>query len=248
MTKIKIALDAGHGIDTYPKRGKGVPGMAEFEFNSAVAGYAKKMLEDSGYEVILTQPLQGNSVSLWNRVALARDNQADLLISIHADFSSNPTVRGYWAFYWHESKAGKQFATTWEAEAKKRFPHPSRGTRAGKQGLWTNFHMTREPHKLGIPAVLIEHGFMSNADDLALLKSDEFRELAAGTITAAVKKMLPISKVDWRIEMGKDALKKLHNKGLISKPEQVSDDLYKALPGWFQLVLYSRILDLIEPP
>ncbi len=239
---MKIALDAGHGIDTYPKTGsKGVPGMAEFEFNSAVAGYAKKMLESAGYQVILTQPLQGNSVSLWNRVALARDNQADLLISIHADYNSNANVRGYWAFYWHESKAGKQFATIWEAEAKQHFSHPSRGILAGKQGLWTNFHMTREPHQLGIPAVLIEHGFMSNADDLGLLKSNDFRKLAAATIAAAVKKMFPTPRSDWRTVIGQKAVQDLAIKGFLSKPEQWQSNLLEPLPAWVVWEVLNRI-------
>ena len=72
-----ISIDAGHGKNTYPPS-KGVPGLPEFEFNSAVAGYAKALAESKGFRVLLTQPLDGNDTPLTNRTNLAINNKADL--------------------------------------------------------------------------------------------------------------------------------------------------------------------------
>ncbi len=243
---MKIALDAGHGIDTYPLTGsKGVPGMAEFEFNSAVAGYAKKMLESAGYQVILTQPLDGNSVPLPERLNIAVTSKVDLIASIHADWYKDPYVNGFWVFYWHESDAGKRFAEVWLRHAEKLFPHKSRGVVAGEYKKLGNFYITRKPHGHGIPAVLIEHGFMTNAKDLELLLSDEFRRLAAKVIVNAVSEMFPLTNPDWRVAMGEKAVSELHAKGLINNPEQIVD-FKKPLPAWKVLELFNRVSK--EPP
>ncbi|QOR34449.1 N-acetylmuramoyl-L-alanine amidase [Clostridium sp. 'deep sea'] len=237
---IKIALDPGHGLDSK----NGGQGMTEYEFNSAVAGYAQKLLTEAGYEVVLTQPLHANTVSLSERLNIAIKNDVDLLISIHADYNKSPNPRGFWGFYWHESEKGKQFAEIWERHATKHFPHPARGLRECNLGKWPNFYMTRETHRAGIPAILIEHGFMSNPEDLKILKSDSFRQIAAITIVDAVNEMFGVQ-VDWRVEIGKNALNELVDRGLVANPEQI-ENLYKPLPAWFQLEMFNRIVKLSE--
>ncbi|QOR33926.1 N-acetylmuramoyl-L-alanine amidase [Clostridium sp. 'deep sea'] len=238
-----IALDAGHGIETYPlTKSKGVPEMAEFEFNSAVAGYAKKNLQEAGFQVILTQPLQGNSNSLQQRLKISKNNKADFLISIHADYNSDPKPRGYWIFYWHENETAKQFCEHWLNQAQKNFTHPSRGMRAGNLNEWCNFFMNRETHKAGIPAVLIEHGFMSNKADLKLLKSDKFRKQAAQVLTDSIIKMFGRPKPEWRTEIGKHAINELTKAGYLNNPEQWKKDLLKPLPAWVVWEMFRRIL------
>ena len=240
---MKIAIDAGHGKDTYPLTGaKGVPEMAEFEFNSAVAGYAKTYLEEAGYEVILTQPLNGNSVTLKNRLKIAKENGADFLVSIHADYNSSPKPKGYWIFYWHENEVANKFSEVWLKHADKNFTHPSRGKRAGSPNEWCNFFMNRATHNAGIPGVLIEHGFMSNPDDLKLLMSDNFRKQAAKTIVEAIKEMFPIV-MDWRKAIGIKAIHKLNKKGLLNDPEQWIEKLSEPLPAWVTWEMFNRITE-----
>lgn len=177
-----IALDAGHGINTYPPS-KGVPSMAEFEFNSAVVRYAIPHFERNGFEVLLTQPLDGNDVPLRTRSNLANSKRADLLLSFHADSNSNKSARGHWAFYWHTSANGKRLANMWSEELTRATGTKHRGNQASKPNHWTNFHMVRETN---MPVVLMEHGFMSNAEDLALLKSEYFRKQCAIAACKAV--------------------------------------------------------------
>lgn len=182
MAKKRLIIDIGHGINTYPPS-KGVPEMAEFEFNNAVGKLAKPMLEEQGFEVLLSQPFDSNEVSLSNRVKYINEehkkNKIECIISIHADYNNNPDVKGHWVFYWHSSSNSKRLATIWDKYGKE-LPNTNRGILESKLGIWTNFMILRDTTP---PAILIEHGFMSNKDDLKLLMSDEFRKKCAIAIT-----------------------------------------------------------------
>jgi N-acetylmuramoyl-L-alanine amidase len=177
----KIALDAGHGKNTYPPS-KGVPQLAEFTFNSAVTRYAKELAEYNGFEVVLTQPLDGNDVPLSERTRIANNAGCDVLVSIHAN-AGVAEANGYEVFHWHSSAKGKRLAEIWFANAQKYFPHKPRRIWQSTPGQWTNFHMVRETN---MPAILLEHAFYTNANDLKLLLSDDFRRLSAEVIVRTI--------------------------------------------------------------
>ena len=177
-----VALDAGHGIDTYPPD-KGVPTMPEFEFNSRVVELAKPMIEGLGHKVLLTQPLNGTDVPLHQRTSKANREGVDILLSFHADANTNTNARGHWAFYWHTSTQGKRLADIWSNALSETTGTRHRGNQPSRRGHWTNFHMVRETN---MPAVLMEHGFMTNPQDLKLLKSESFRHLCAEAAALAV--------------------------------------------------------------
>ena len=186
MAKYTIALDAGHGENTYRETGsKGVPGlrpMGEHGFNATVVKYAKELAEDCGIDVLLTQPLFKRDVPLITRTNLANAKHVDLLMSFHAD-ANQPAARGHWGFYWHTSADGKRLANLWGDELSKATGTHNRGSQASKPNYWTNFHMVRETHMV---AVLMEHAFMTNAQDLELIKSDAFRRQCAEAAIRAV--------------------------------------------------------------
>lgn len=197
MTKL-LVLDAGHGEDTYRTTGsKGVGDFAEHSFNAEVVAQAKAHLEKRGFTVLLTQPLNGADVPLAKRTAEAIRAKADLILSFHADANHNKSARGHWAFYWHSCEESRKFADTWSAKLTEATGTKHRGNRAGSAGVeWPNFHMNRVPAKAGIPAVLMEHAFMTNAEDLALLQSDEFRAQSA---EAAAKAVCEHYSVEWAL-------------------------------------------------
>jgi len=185
MAKKRVVIDLGHGTDTYPPF-KGVPQMPEFEFNNAVGKLAESMLEYQGLSVLLSQPFDSNNVSLSKRVNLInsenRKSKIECTVSIHADFNNNPDTKGHWVFYWNNSSNSKRLAEIWSKHGKE-LSNPSRGIMRSKLNSWTNFMILRETHT---PAILIEHAFMSNKDDIKLLLSDKFRKESAIAITKAV--------------------------------------------------------------
>lgn len=186
---IKVALDAGHGCDTWEvKHGKGVRYgdgcvFEEHTFNAAVVGYTKELLECNGIEVILTQPLNQKEVGLKARTDLANKLGVTILVSFHADANGDPKNKGHWVFHWFNSAKSKQLAQIWDKYANQIMDNPCRGIQESKPNHWTDFHMVRETN---MPAILIEHAFMTNAEDLNRLLSEDFRrkcaEVAARTI------------------------------------------------------------------
>jgi len=87
-----IALDPGHGGKDPGAIGK--RGTREKDITLAVARKMKKLINRTpGYKAVLTR--EGDKfVALRNRVKKAREQQADLFISIHADSFRSPKVKG----------------------------------------------------------------------------------------------------------------------------------------------------------
>ena len=174
-------LDTGHGVNTYPPD-KGVPSMPEFEFNNAVAKIAKPLMEKHGIRVVMAQPFDANDVPLRNRTNLYNREKVDIVMSIHADASSNPAANGFWSFHWHTSNDGRRLAEAWTNELNKQNNIRFRSMQESRRGSWTNFHILRETN---MPAVLMEHGFMTNSSDLKHLRSDEYRQFAGEAMAKA---------------------------------------------------------------
>lgn len=178
---IKIGLDAGHSASTWERtHGKGIiydngQLFEEHTFNAAVVKYAKELAELNGFQVIITQPLMAEAeVALADRTAMLKSQGAQACISFHADYNDNLATRGHWNFYWQGDANAKKLATIWDRYATQILPHPSRGIVESVKGTWSDFHMTRVPSQYGIPAILCEHAFYSNADDRKLLTDDGF--------------------------------------------------------------------------
>ncbi|RKD75211.1 N-acetylmuramoyl-L-alanine amidase [Sinobaca qinghaiensis] len=184
----KVGLDLGHGRNTYPPS-KGVPSMAEFSFNQGVGKVAKRLLEESGVEVVLGQPFDSNDVPLGTRTDKYNAEDVDIVMSVHADFNGNDEATGFWGFYWYTSSGGRRLAQIWSKHLEAESDMRDRGIQQSKRGSWTNFHMVRETKA---PAVLMEHGFMSNKNDLAKLKSTKYRTEAGIALAKAACEYLGI--------------------------------------------------------
>jgi N-acetylmuramoyl-L-alanine amidase len=180
----ELLNDFGHGKNTYPPS-KGVPGLPEFEFNSAVGRETKRLLSGTmtTYEA---QPFNGNDVPLITRTNLynARydKNKKAIGISSHANANGKKSVRGFGVFYWHTSPEARKLAQILLDEYKKEFPDREKypiwgdGLFASKPGEWTDLHMCRETDGV---FVLVEWEFMTNPESYKLLKSDEYRKRCA---------------------------------------------------------------------
>ncbi|WP_020006230.1 glucosaminidase domain-containing protein [Salinicoccus albus] len=184
-----IALDIGHGVNTFPSNGKGVyrngQGYAEFSFNNKLAKRIKPLLEHNGFNVIMAQPFDSNDVGLVRRTNYYDAQGADLGLSIHAN-AGNPDVGGRCAFYWHTSSQGQQFATSIiNNMTDMGYGIHGNGLHASQYGSWTNLHMIRECTTF--PMVLVEHGFMTNDLDFPLIFGNRQSQYIEDMATADVK-------------------------------------------------------------
>jgi N-acetylmuramoyl-L-alanine amidase len=97
LPKLRIAVDAGHGgwdLGTVGRRG-----LLEKDLVLEIAQRLGKLLESRlGAEVILTRS-DDTYIPLDQRAEIANQAQADLFISVHANYSDLPSARGVETYY-----------------------------------------------------------------------------------------------------------------------------------------------------
>jgi N-acetylmuramoyl-L-alanine amidase/putative methionine-R-sulfoxide reductase with GAF domain len=97
VPKMRIVVDAGHGgwdLGTVGRRG-----LLEKDLVLEIAQRLGKLLESRlGAEVVLTRH-DDNYIPLDERAGMANQSQADLFISVHANYSDLPSARGVETYY-----------------------------------------------------------------------------------------------------------------------------------------------------
>jgi len=170
-----VVIDPGHGgIDTGSQAIRdGVEILNEKDINLDVAMRLNEMLMEAGVSTYILRETD-TSISLYDRPALANAANADLYVSIHNNSSDNPSARGVEVFYnskANESDYGiysKELAELAYQELIRTIGTTGRGAKSEPAYAVLN--------KTNMPAIIIEGSFLSNAEDLKLMMTDEFRQ------------------------------------------------------------------------
>jgi N-acetylmuramoyl-L-alanine amidase len=97
VPKFRIVLDAGHGgwdLGTVGRKG-----LLEKDLVVDIVGRLGKLVDKGlGAEIIYTRP-DDNYVALEKRAEIANLSHADLFVSVHANYSSDPSARGVETYY-----------------------------------------------------------------------------------------------------------------------------------------------------
>lgn len=174
--KLIVALDPGHGENTSGKRSPD-ESLREYEFNRAVAYRVRDLLTAQGITVVMTVPDNDlHDVPLRKRTDTANAADADVFVSFHANALKNTwTEHRGWEIYY---KPNDNFSKTLAKHIKSAsFPADSEGIGIPFRGIKTEKFFVIRHTKM--PAVLIEHAFMTNKIECELLKTDEFRDKVA---------------------------------------------------------------------
>jgi N-acetylmuramoyl-L-alanine amidase len=210
-----IVIDPGHGGDDNGVKGPG--GALEKDVTLGVARRLKAAIEGRlGMRVLLTRE-EGARVDADGRAAIANNNKADLFISLHANGSPRPTVRGAIIYTLSLDRVGED-ARRQSQEDKTVLPVFGGGSREIALVEWElaqaahvdgsnafggildqklrstaglpTVALQRAPLRslagTNMPAVLIEMGYLTNADEEKLLTSGEIQNGIALAITEAV--------------------------------------------------------------
>lgn len=87
-----ICLDAGHGGTAQTDLFRAGPtGEREEWINLRVAVLLQKMLEEKGAKVVMTRTID-DTISLSRRAEIAKENNADLFLSLHHNATADPRV------------------------------------------------------------------------------------------------------------------------------------------------------------
>ena len=182
LKKYKIVVDAGHG---YPDGGAvSENGVEESSLNLAIAMKLKYVLEEDGYEIIMTRSSEENiadsdkqssirqikTSDLNNRVKIANESNADFMISIHMNKYSESKYWGWQTFYSKNSESGKKLATLIQNGISNCIKErDNKRTPLSIEGI-------KIVDKTNMPVVIVECGFLSNSEDLKLLQTEEYQD------------------------------------------------------------------------
>lgn len=179
-----VVLDPGHGgsdggaVAKY----KGTE-IIEKDLDEKVALKVKILLESANVEVLLTRE-EDVDVSLKERTAFANEASADLFVSLHCNTSEEVSARGLECYYEREGEKGKDLAENITAAAAKSGQIKTRDL---------HLDMMYVVRFTEMPSTLVEMGFMSNDEELALLCDDEYQQILAEAIADGILKTLGIA-------------------------------------------------------
>lgn len=169
-----IVVDAGHGGSDPGARA--LSPTDEKHITLAIARELQRLLEQAGARVVMTRT--GDSYpTLEQRAALAKANNAHLLVSIHADSAENASAAGL--AVWHARKAREE-----SLQAARSIDAAARREGLNVRGLRQADFKVLVLHPR--PAVLVECGFLTNAEDARALNRPDHRSRIARAIANGV--------------------------------------------------------------
>lgn len=177
LHNLTIVVDAGHGGAEVGAIG--CCGDKEKDINLAIAKYLHAELEKRGVHVVMTRS-EDVAVSLQDRVKIADDKDATLLLSIHAnalpDGSDPIKNRGTSVYYYHnQAKPLADCILT------------SMTTQLGTQNDKVRQGSLALVRPTSSVSVLIEVAYIINPDDYALLLDKNFQQNCAKAIADGVE-------------------------------------------------------------
>lgn len=182
-----IALDAGHGGYDGGAVGR-VSGTPEKGLNLDVARRLAAILEAQGAQIVMTRtddyalcdehpPIRKKLQDMQRRAAIIEQSGAQMVLSIHMNEYAGRSQSGPQVFYREGCPAGRLLAgAIQEAMNETLAPKKKRSALGGDYYILT----------LGRPSVLVECGFLSNADEEALLLTADYRQRVAQAIARGI--------------------------------------------------------------
>ena len=191
LNKLTVIIDAGHGD---PDGGAVAgDGTEEAELNLAVAKKLEIILQNAGCKVIMTRSdsmgihnqdgktsiSQKKNEDMRKRRSIQANSGGDMFISVHMNKFEQTDCYGAQVVFQASDAPSEQLAMCIQSALKTGIDNGNkREAMANKSGIYL---LKNVP----IPSVIVECGFISNRDELALLKTEEYQ-----------------SKIAWAIYMG----------------------------------------------
>ena len=187
-----ILIDPGHGGMDGGAKGK--DGTLEKDINLIIAIKLKNALESKGYKVEMTRETdtdlhtKGETVrekkrdDLANRVKLKEETKCDAFISIHQNMFPQSNCKGAQVWYAgdEESKLlGEALQESFKANL------DENNHRLAKQAK-EEYRILRNNKECA--AVIAECGFLSNPEELELLKNDDYQNKIIDSIVSGIEK------------------------------------------------------------
>lgn len=186
-----IIIDAGHRAE---KTGGAVAkdGTEEAGINLKIALKVKTLLEQAGSNVILTRSdengiydldkktLRQKKVSdLKNRVKIANASNADIFVSIHLNKIPQEKYWGWQTFYKNGNEESKKLAESLQKGLNDTIQKENKREAMKISNVYIIDNVE-------IPTSIVECGFLSNHEELELLKTEEYQDKLAWGIYVGI--------------------------------------------------------------
>ncbi len=180
----KITLDAGHGGSD--PGAIGANGTREKDVTLKITKKVQELLKKKGAKVSMTRtddrdvygPNASDVQELQARVNVAEENNADVFISIHINSSTNKKVGGFSSYYYPKTNNDARLAQAVQDRLVKSFGLDDLGIRKA------NFYVNK---RSSMPSTLLELGFISNAKEEKLMKSNWYINKLAKSIAEGIE-------------------------------------------------------------
>ena len=178
-----VVVDAGHGgMDGGVV---GSSGVKESDLNLMIAKELQKELEKGGVKVVMTRTGEGaigatKKQDMQNRKKIIVEAQPDVVVSVHINKFSSSKRRGVQVFY-DDTGVGKNFAEHLQNTVNQAL-NSKYTSRSDYIAIKGDLFITK---CYACPSVIVECGFLSNAEDEKLLLTDTYRREVAGVIASA---------------------------------------------------------------
>lgn len=179
VPRIRIVLDPGHGgPGTTDEQELGAKYRDTFEkyLTLKIAQAAGQELSTYGNVEVLYTRETDKAMTLKERAAYAKAVDGDYLISFHLNaseehnfFGSEVFTSAFGSYYAWGKGVGDQVLKQLEADG---FVSKGVKTRLGRKGA-DYYGVIRESKEQGIPAIIIEHGYMDQDGDWSRMDTDE---------------------------------------------------------------------------
>ena len=164
----------------------GVNNVLEKDINLKIAGFVEKNLTKMGYEVVMTRDedkMLADSDStnkkiqdMKTRVELINETAPALALSIHQNSYHEGSIHGAQVFYYSHSDEGEKAALlTVDAEN-------TRQTKAND-----SYYLLKRTE---VPTIIVECGFLSNAQEAEKLVDEEYQRTLADAIAQGITEYL----------------------------------------------------------
>lgn len=180
--KALIIIDPGHGGKDLGAYSQKIPKYQEKFLTLSTAFMLKEYLTQMGYAVLMTRA-EDVFVTLPNRAAFANKRQPQLFVSLHYNSAPNREAEGIEIFYYRsdtDKNRSKQSMTLAQKILKGMLANTEARSRGVKHG---NLAVIRETN---MPAVLVEGGFLTNADEIVKLKDGAYLKKIAWGIAQGI--------------------------------------------------------------
>ncbi|MBQ6570680.1 MAG: N-acetylmuramoyl-L-alanine amidase [Clostridia bacterium] len=190
-----VIIDPGHGgVDG---GAVGVGGEVEKEINLAISLKLRDILEKAGYKVIMTRDtdisihdesaktIRAQKTSdLHNRLKIINDNPDAVFISVHQNTIGDRRVHGGQMFYSPNNACSKMLAACIQDSFRENVqPDNNKTVKQAGKNLFLLYNAQ-------IPAVLCECAFLSNAQDVKDICSEEYQQKIAEAIFKGIENYL----------------------------------------------------------